>query len=63
MARLSTDRALRTKPDAPVEKAKKFVYRGIITPMVQKAHPTKDKGFEKMRYIYRTIHPRKKDIL
>ncbi|MDD6706358.1 MAG: DUF4422 domain-containing protein [Olsenella sp.] len=63
MARLSTDRALHTKPDVPVEKAKKFVYRGIITPMVQKAHPTKDKGFEKMRYIYRTIHPRKKDIL
>lgn len=62
LARLSTDRAFGTKGDTPVEKAKKFVYRGIITPLVQKSHQTKDKGFEKMRFIYRTIHPRKDDI-
>ena len=63
IARLSTDRAIRSRPDTPIEKAKKFIYRDIITPMVRKSHPTKDKGFERMRYIYRTIHPRKKEIL
>lgn len=62
VARMAAGRAMPRGKKPLATKAKELVLQGIIMPVVRVIDPKRGRRYEKMRYFYHTVHPRKSDV-